>query len=258
MFTHGRRIGARRIVIVFPALSLVLGLAMAGCSANRSDVRVESNSFSAPDLIERCAAVYSNAESVRARGRLMKHGASDVGTRLVAWDYSRPGKTRIRVDERVAVIRDGVWFHYDPTRDVYRRHPGLGGDPIQTAVYFLTDGAPMPEIAMPMAGVAALGGGDASDWRLSGVKWVSERPCYVLRHPYSADRGDLEMAIWIDQETNLFRGWAVQPIDADMDDSPLVWCEYDAIVLNAPIAEDQFAIGTDRDRVIARAVLREP
>ena len=66
------------------------------------------------------------------------------------------------------------------------------------------------------------------------------------------------MAIWIDQETNLFRGWAVQPIDADMDDSPLVWCEYDAIVLNAPIAEDQFAIGTDRDRVIARAVLREP
>ncbi len=258
MLTPGRRIGARRCAILCSISSFVIGIALTGCSANRTDMQVETNSFSAPDLIERCAAAYSNAESIRARGRLMKQGDSEAGVRLIAWDYSRPERTRLRVDERVAVIRDGVWFHYDPSRDVYRRHPGLGGDPIQTAVYFMTDGAPMPEISMPMDGPAALGSQDAADWRLSGVRWVSERPCYVLLHPYSTDRGDLELAIWIDQETCLLRGWAVQSINADMDDSPLIWCEYDAIELNGPIADDQFAIGRDRENIIARADLREP
>jgi len=235
-------------------MSIVVSMSgVVGCSASRSDVAIESKKISAPKLIERCASKYAEAETIRARGRLILHGDAESHTRLVTWDFARPQRTRLRVGERVAVIRDGEWFRYDPMRDAYHRHPGLGGDPIQTAVYFMTDGAPMPEIALPIEGPAALGASAASEWRLDGVRWVSQRPCHVLTHPYSIDREDLMMAIWIDQDTNLLRGWAVQRRGADVDDPPIVSCEYDSIELNAPIAEDQFAVGRDRSRAIARA-----
>lgn len=256
MFTHGRSLGARLCARPSTFVLFVFVPLLAGCSAARSGATVETKSFNAPELIERCATVYSDAETIRAQGRLILHGDADDHTRLIAWEFARPEKTRLRVGERVAVIRDGEWYRYDPKRDAYRRHPGLGGDPIQTAVYFMTDGAPMPEIRIPISGFESMGGADAAEWTLNGVRWVSQRPCYVLLHPYSADRNDLTLAVWIDQETCLLRGWAVQQVGADVDDSPIISCEYDSIELNAPIAEDQFAIGGDRVRSVARATSR--
>lgn len=253
MLTHGRRNRARLRTPATVVCSLVLMSGSFGCSASRGGAEIKSQALSAPDLIERCASAYSSADTIRARGRLILQGDAEAHTRLVTWDYARPERTRLRVGERVAVIRDGEWFRYDPTRDTYHRHPGLGGDPIQTAIYFMTDGAPMPEIAMPISGASALGAAAPADWRLDGVRWVSQRPCYVLTHPYSADHKDLTLAIWIDQDSCLFRGWAVQKVGADMDDPPIVSCEYDSIELNAAIAEDQFAVGRDRTRAIARA-----
>lgn len=253
MFMHGRSAAARRYCVVLTIISSFAIILQSGCSAARGDAKIESKTLSANDLVQRCASAYAKADTVRARGRLILHGDAEDHTRLVTWDFARPAKTRLRVGERVAVIRDGEWYRYDPTRDTYRRHPGLGGDPIKTAVYFMTDGAPMPEIGMPTSGSAALGGADSGDWRLGGVRWVSQRPCYVLKHPFSAERPDLTMAIWIDQETNLLRGWAVQPVNADVDDPPIISCEYDAIELNAPITEDQFAVGREGIRTVAHA-----
>ncbi|MCB9852390.1 MAG: hypothetical protein H6819_04785 [Phycisphaerales bacterium] len=253
MSTNGVSHRARSRTPAIVVLSLFPMVGAFGCSASRGSVEIKSQAISAPDLIERCASAYSSAETIRARGRLILQGDAESHTRLVTWDYAKPERTRLRVGERVAVIRDGEWYRYDPTRNAYRRHPGLGGDPIQTAVYFMTDGAPMPEIAMPISGAAALGAEAPSEWRLNGVRWVGQRPCYVLMHPYSADRNDLTLAIWIDQDTCLFRGWAIQKIGADVDDPPIVSCEYDSIELNAAIADDQFAIGRDRLPAIARA-----
>lgn len=253
MLTHGRSSGAHQCAKIVVLSFMGILTFSAGCSASRGGAKIESRTLSAAGLIERCAGKYAGADTIRAQGRLILHGEKHEHTRLVTWDFSRPEKTRLRVGERVAVIRDGEWYRYDPMRDAYRRHPGLGGDPMHTAVYFMTDGAPMPELSIPTKGPAALGNPDDGQWRLGGVRWVSERPCYVLLHPYSAERSDLTLAIWIDQETCLLRGWAVQQVGADMDDPPVISCEYDAIELNAPIADDQFAVGRDNIRTVAHA-----
>jgi hypothetical protein len=248
------RIDVRSVRTIFACCLLMTSF---GCSARNAEIAVKADELSADVVLDRCADTYASANSLRAEGRfddLRNGGTRDVP---MTWDYARPARTRLRLGERVVVVRDGAWWRLDPASGAYRSLPGLGGEPMATAGYFVSEGVGLFAVELPERGRAALeGAGNASSepWRIDGLRWIGERPCYVLRRAIDPKHPSVVRTICIDQDSYLLRGWSTDVVLPELDDQSIVRCEFDRVEINGAVSEARFAVERSDGPAVASAM----
>lgn len=255
-FSPGR-IVVRSVRMIALSFACCLSILSVGCSARNAEVATKSDEISADLVLDRCVNTYASANSLRAEGRfddLRNGGTRDVP---MTWDYARPAKTRLRLGERVVVVRDGAWWRLDPASGAYRNLPGLGGEPMATAGYFVSEGVGLFAVELPERGRAALDGtteASGESWRIDGLRWIGERPCYVLRRAIDPKHPSVVRTIWIDQDSYVLRGWSTDVVLPELDDQSIVRCEFDRMEINAEVSEARFAVERPDGPAVASAM----
>lgn len=239
----------------FFAVMAVACAALSGCSAPKETVVAKADALTANDVLDRCADAYMTAGTLRAEGRFddfRPGGARDVP---ILWDYRRPGQTRLRMGDRVVIVRDGAWWRFDPAGSGFRSLPGLGGEPMDTAGYFVSEGVGLFAVALPERGREALEMGEpvGDAWRMDGARWIGQRPCYVLSRPVDPARPSLVRTIWVDQDRYELRGWAMAMALPGAEAQPIVRCEFDSVEFNANVGDRHFAVNPAPAPAIAAA-----
>ncbi len=220
------------------------GLLLAGGCARPidNDTRVEA-SYSVDDVLERCIQRYSELRTLQARGLVRDYRKGDRRVAKISWDFDGRTRCRAQIEMDVALICGTRWWSFDAASARYRSHRQFTKTPIQTAALLLSDGVPFLLPAIMTTGDRAFHLSRTrafSDWRLEGVAWHAERPCYVLtRQGWGSYRGG-RLRIWIDQDCDLVRGWALVAPVAGKRDEVIVGCSYYDLVENANLPTDRF------------------
>ena len=226
------------------ASAAVILLALTGgCAGPHSTDPVES-SFSVNDVLGRCGAVYAEARTLRARGLLRDYRGKTRRAVNIAWDFARPDRCRLQIELEAALVVGDRWWTYDQTEQRYRPRSQFTRTPIETAAYMLSDGVPFLLPALLTRGERAFGGGRTAGfggWRLEGVQWHAERPCYVVSR-LERGREGIVLRVWIDQDRYVVRGWALSWPKSGSGDGVLVGCSYYDVKVNEPLPLDRFAL----------------
>ncbi len=224
------------------ACGLVL---MGGCARPGGDVARGQVSFTVNDILGRCVTRYAALRTLRARGLVRDYRTGDRRVAKICWEFDGRERCRIQIEMDAAIVLGDHWWSFDVTSERYRRHRPFTRTPIQTAALLLSDGVPFLLPAIMTTGDQAFRMSRSrafSDWRLEGVDWHAEHPCYVLARrgwgPYKGGR----LRIWIDQDCYLVRGWALAAPSAGGRDEVVAGCKYYDLIVDEVFPADRFEL----------------
>ncbi len=245
---------AARLVLLSAAAA-----ALAGCG--EPTARVVSGSLEVRDILGRCVRAYETAATVQARGILRDYRAAERRVANIAWDYARPDRWRLQIELDLAVVTaDDSWF-YDSTTRRFRRHTRFTRNPIETSAYLLGKGVPFLLPTLLSRGSPAFGGtrdGQYPGWSLAGVGWHAERPCYVLARRGWGREPTQTLRLWIDQDQDVLRGWAVERQGPDGREEVLLGCSYYEMRLGEPLPRGRFDLYPPKPILLPSAEPRRP
>ena len=236
-------------------ISLALILMGAGCGLNTARQDRPSSSLSVEDILERCSATYSRSPTLQVRGLLRDYRGAKRKVLPIRWDYARPDRCRLQIGMDLALIVGQHWWSYDHLSGRFKAPRQITTTPIQTAAYFLSDGIPflLPDVLT--RGRRAFEAHDdrrRSRWRLEGVAWIADRPCYAIRREgQGRDRGR-RWTVWIDQDRFLIRGWSWERTGPDGRMRTVLGCTYFEVVANRPMPPERFAVREPQPIVLPR------
>ena len=196
------------------------------------------------DILSRCGETYLGLQTLQARGLLRDYRGRTPKASNIAWDLVRPDRGRLQIELSVALVIGDRWWTYEPTAGRYRSYSQFTRTPMETAAHLMSDGVPFLLPALWGRGERAFGGGRATGfpgWRLEGVEWHAERPCYVVSRPERTGEG-VRLRVWIDQDRFLVRGWALCGPRSGERDAVLLGCSYYDVIVNQEVPLSRFAL----------------
>lgn len=217
---------------------------LGGCAGSTSTVDPAESSFSVNDILGRCGDRYAQARTLQARGLMRDYRGQTRRAANIAWDFARPDRCRLQIEMKAALIVGDRWWTYQGAEQGYRSRSQFTRTPIETAAYMLSDGVPFLLPVLLTKGGRAFGGSRTSGfggWRLEGVEWHADRPCYVVSRPERAGDGAV-LRVWIDQDKYWIRGWAISSLRSGGGDDVLVGCSYYDVKFDDPLPLDRFAL----------------
>ena len=137
----------------------------------------------------------------------------------------------------------GEDLEYDPAFGEYRGFAHFTRTPVETAVQLSAGGVPFVLPAVISTGARAFNGGNLAGfgaWRLEGVKWKGDHPCYVVSRREQDGANGGVWRIWIDQDLFLLRGWTLHVPAPGGEDKMILGCRYRDLVVNRPLRPDCF------------------
>lgn len=197
------------------------------------------------DVLEQCVGAYDRLSTLQVQGVLsdFRHGGRRVVP--VSWDFARPARCRLQIDRDVAIIHGADSWTYRAATGRFLGSRSASASPIQSAASVLSDGVPFLLPALWEDGKAALGRDPIrgfAGWKLQGVAWSGDRPCYVfVRRSTSSGRGNL-LRLWIDQDLLLIRSWSMVDASEDGREKTIVECAHHHIVTNGRLPPNRFQL----------------
>ena len=79
-------------------------------------------------------------------------------------------------------------------------------------------------------------------WRLQGVAWSGDRPCYVFARRIVWPARENLQRLLLDQDQLLVRGWSVVDASEDGREKTIVECAYQEVVANGRLRPDCFQL----------------
>lgn len=219
-------------------------------------------SLSVDGILQRCETTYARLNSLEAKGWLRDYRSAERRVVPIRWELARPDQCRMQIDMDMALVKGPNWWSYNHQSEQFKSHRELGGSPIEAAAYFLSDGIPFLLPAAWHRPKVAFGADEArGPWRLEGVAWTANRPCYVLsRQGMGRDSGS-RWTMWVDQDRFLIVAWTWDVMRPSDDGTPVmktVWgCTYEVIVANADLSQDRFRIEKPLPIVLPRTAPSE-
>lgn len=230
------------------AILLVTPVLVAGCVAPRSSGGdAASASLSVEDILARCESTYSKLRTLDAAGFLRDYRGNEKRVAPIRWELARPDLCRLQIDMDAVLVKGPNWWSYDHRAERFKSHRELGPAPIESAAYFLSNGIPfvMP-VAWHRPKIAFGPSPERGPWRLDGVAWTANRPCYVVtREGLGRDSGGT-WTFWIDQDRFLIVAWEWKVQRVDRRGPPTwstIWgCTYEVIAVDQAIDPARFRI----------------
>lgn len=220
--------------------ALVLFAPLAWCSCEQPRV-VESGADGAftirtTEILDRCIDAYAKARSLTATGVLRDYRTENRRIVPIRWDLARPGRCRLQIDMEAAIVIGDAWWIYDAESGQFKKRKSFTRTPMETAGYLLSRGVSFLTPAVFARGDAAFGKSRTRgyvDWKLLGVAWMYERPCYVLTKTAAGKATTSVLRVWIDQDSYLVRGWDVVEPGDDGREQTILACMYHELTVNA-------------------------
>jgi outer membrane lipoprotein-sorting protein len=220
-------------------------LACLSCEGPRAEVSGPAASLRVEEVLDRCVTTFTRARTLSAAGVLRDYRTEHRKHDFVRLDLARPDRCRFEMDRLVAIVRGEDWWTYDPATGQFRKHRTFTRTPMETAGYLVSKGVSFLLPAVFVRGEAAFGKSRTlgyRDWRLLGVAWAHERPCYVVGRVAPGQSSETTLRVWIDQDTYLVRGWdVIRPGERGRDETILA-CMYDELTTNEAIPDEQFSL----------------
>jgi len=145
----------------------------------------------------------------------------------------------------VAIVHGADCWTYHSATGRYLGNRAVTRTPIETASHHLSEGVPFLLPAIWERGESALDKDRLRGyvgWRLQGVAWSDERPCYVfIKKIASPDRENL-LRLWVDQDLFLIRGWAIVIPTEEGREKTVMECIYHNLVVNGQLPSDAFQL----------------
>jgi outer membrane lipoprotein-sorting protein len=232
---------SRRIVV---PLALVVSWAE-GCAQSETTGATAAASLTTDSILDRCAASFYRIRTIQARGTFRDLRAPDRRAVPIAWDLARPGRCRLLIGEKVALVIGDDWWSYDASEGQFRKHKAFTKTPMETAATLISNGVSFLLPALFARGENAFGKSRSrgyGDWRLVGVAWSSQRPCYVVARAGPGGDAPASLRVWIDQDTYLLRGWDVVQTREGGRETTVLECTYDELIVDAPIPAERFTL----------------
>lgn len=218
-------------------------LSMGACAGPTPTTSPLSGSFTVDDVLRRCIAAHEQIKTLSARGMFLDHRDGSSREVPISWAFIPPHRCRLQIDMEVTLILERRWWKYDPTFGEYRGYPHFTRTPVETAIHLSTGGVPFMLSEVISKGARAFNDGHLAGfgaWRLEGVKWQGDHPCYVVSRRERAGADGGVWRVWIDQDLFLLRGWSVHVPAPGGEDKMILGCRYHDLVVNQPLRSDCF------------------
>lgn len=219
-------------------------------------------SMSVEGILSRCESTYQKLNTLEARGWLRDYRGKDKRVEPIRWELAKPDLCRLQIGMEMVLVKGQNWWSYDSRSERFKSHRELGPAPIEAAAYFLSEGIPF---LMPVAWhrpMVAFGPNTArGPWKLDGVAWTANRPCYVIsREGLGRDSGS-RWRLWIDQDRFLIVAWTWAVEQAGPNNTKhevTIWgCTYEVLTPREAINPDRFRIEKPSPIVLPRPVPSE-
>jgi hypothetical protein len=197
------------------------------------------------DILEQCVAAYGRLNTLQTKGVLsdFRHGGQRVVP--ISWELTRPNRCRLQIGGDVAIVHGADCWAYRAATGRFQGGRTSSATPIESDAAMLSDGVPFLLPALWENSKAALGKDPErgfAGWRLQGVAWSGDRPCYVVaRKDASAGKGNL-LRLWIDQDLLLLRKWAMVEVSEEGREKTIVECADHEIVTDGRIPSERFQL----------------
>jgi hypothetical protein len=215
-----------------------------GCQNPNPQAKTES-SISTDLVLDRCVDAFKRLKTLQTRGTLRDDRADSRRISPISWDLARPGKCRLQIGGDLALVIGDNWWTYDAAGGQFRKHKAFTRTPMETAASLVSRGVSFLIPALFTRGEAAFGKSRMrgyAEWRLLGVAWLANRPCYVLARQGRAAEGGALLRVWIDQDSYLLRGWDIVRQTTDGREVTILECAYQELVVDEAIPAERFAL----------------
>jgi len=224
-------------------LLFLAGLWAVGCEQPRPTDPSSAATLTTDVILDRCVSCFAKLNTIQAQGTLRDFRAESRRVVPIAWMLARPGRCRVQVGDNVALVIGDDWWSFDAADGQFRKHKAFTRTPMETAATLVSNGVSFLLPAVFARGEAAFGKGRSrgyADWRLEGVAWSSQRPCYVLARVGTSRETAATLRVWIDQDSYLLRGWDLVQSREDGRETTILECTYHELIVDAPIAAERF------------------
>lgn len=242
--------GLRTRALMIPHGAAVLVVCLAGCAAPAPAPNHKTTSLDADCILARCVERYETMRTLRATGTLRDFRGPRPTIRPIRWEFVRPDRMRFEIARDVAVVIGSQWWTYDDAAERFRRHRQFTTTPFRTPSYLLTRGVPFLIPALMEDGEQAFEGSSSRGfrrWALRGVDWREDTPCFVLERRRPPGLPDGTMRVWIEQDRFLVRAWVLLSERPDGKLSAVIECDYDEVVVDAPVLASAFQLSRPTD-----------
>ena len=128
--------------LVFRRLIFLIWIMGCGCTRPHAEPTGPSLART-DDLLDRCAAAYGNASTLRVKGTFSDFREAVRRVVPISWDLARPDRCRLQIDMDVAIVQgNDAWTYRSATRQ-FQGNRSRGGRPIATAAAQISEGAPL-------------------------------------------------------------------------------------------------------------------
>lgn len=235
-----RSVAGPAIFVVIAAVAV-----LNGCSDPKPTVSGIVSLEESDHILDRCVAAYAGTSTVHAKGILRDFRHGERREVPISWDLARPSRCRLQIDRDLAIVHGADCWTYRSATGRFQGSRAVSAAPIERTSQLLSDGVPFLLPALWERGAAALGKerlGGFAGWRLQGVVWSSDRPCYVfMKKIASPEREDI-LRIWVDQDVQLIRGWSIVAPLEDGREKTVMECVYHELVVNGRLSAEVFQI----------------
>ncbi|HKQ50532.1 MAG TPA: hypothetical protein VJZ71_20845 [Phycisphaerae bacterium] len=230
--------------MVLPTIVLASG---SGCPPPRGDPpsAISASLTRADEILDKCITAHNRLSTLQVKGVLsdFRHGTRRVVP--LSWDLSRPSRCRLQIDRDVAIVSGAECWTYRSATGRFQGGRSPRAAPIEAAAMALSDDVPFLLPALWEDRSSALGKdqtGGFPAWRLQGVAWSGDRPCYVFARRIVWPVRKNVQRLWIDQDELLIRRWSVVDASEDGRERTIVECAYHEVVANGRLRPDCFQI----------------
>lgn len=203
------------------------------------------SAISTEDVLDRCVAAYSQINTLRVSGVFRDNRQGEHQISPISWEIQRPDKCRVKIGPNEAVVAGKGCWDYDTQRRAFKSMNIPSRTPMETASYRISRGVSFPLPAVLERDEGAFGRSRVRgyvDWRLTGMAWIDDHPCYVVSRRETAGGRDATRRLWIDQDSYLIRAWDLVEGEGFGRDSVIVAETCHEVALNPSIAQTRFNV----------------
>ena len=226
-------------------LILALGAGCQEMNRTKSRPTTSARAMTTDDVLDRCVAAYGRVKSLRVIGVLRDNRQDERRMQPIRWELERPDKCRLQIGTNVSIVVGQAYWNYDSQSHKFKRARLTTRTPMETTGYVMTRGVSFLLPTLFERDEAAFGRSRARgyvDWRLTGVAWLDEHPCYVVCRKEGAGGKELTRRVWVDQDSYLVRAWDLVEPGADGRDNILVAETMHEMTVNQPIPANMFSV----------------
>lgn len=234
------------------------GFLSIGCTQPNADVAATKpatrETLNADTILRRSAEQYAAATTTSVRGTFEQFKAGQSETSQLQWVSTAEGKARVEVGRQIALLHGPRWWMVNPVSHSFIER-SRGAQPAHDlAAATLTNGVILPALKFALEAKRIANDPNATrGWKLHGMNWHDERPCFTLQREFPLTQSNQLLRLAIDQESFVIRAAEVLEDRETVDPIPLWRWTYTTCALNEPIAPERLAVDNPPRRQLAQS-----